>query len=189
MICPLRHSSQMKPFSRHRLQLKTWALANLITLDRKGASFPSITCKEEGHRWLMGLHVSASEPAAVGFLFTNPAPLLTPVLSSILPDEWNPRHMLLPNSVPNLLRCPLWRRFLSLLVRFFSTVTHTLSAWTSHWSLQSWQILNKHLKCIQINLTRFNLLHSSAAISRWTFTYFVLNLRESSKLPFRKPFK
>lgn len=36
----------MKPFSRHKLQLKTWELANLITLDRKGASFPSITWRE-----------------------------------------------------------------------------------------------------------------------------------------------
>lgn len=43
--CPFWQSSQMKPFSRHKLQLKTWELANLITLDRKGASFPSITLR------------------------------------------------------------------------------------------------------------------------------------------------
>lgn len=43
---PLWQSSQMKPFSRHKLQLKTCELANLITLDRKGASFPSITCRK-----------------------------------------------------------------------------------------------------------------------------------------------
>ncbi|TNN63703.1 hypothetical protein EYF80_026121 [Liparis tanakae] len=37
---------KMNPFSRHKLQLKTCELANLITLDRKGAIFPSITCRE-----------------------------------------------------------------------------------------------------------------------------------------------
>lgn len=40
----------MKPFSRHKLQLYTWELANLITLERKGASFPSITCMEDGEK-------------------------------------------------------------------------------------------------------------------------------------------